>query len=57
MTEPLPDPDPASDKYAPRDAMAVDATPDEERTHGDADETDSVTRNDGAEVPVEPDEE
>src|SRR5699024_57673 len=40
-------------KLDPEDALAVDATPDEVRTHGDADETESVLRNDGAVVPVD----
>lgn len=61
MTEPLPD-DPASaeedpDEFTPQDALAVDATPDEERTHGDGDETESITRSDAAKVPVEPEDE
>lgn len=56
MTEPLPENDQNDDELPPQDALAVDATPDEERLHGDGDETDSITRSDGAKLPVDPDE-
>ena len=50
MTDP---PDENTPHLDPEDAMAVDSTPDEVRTHGDLDETESVQRNDGARVPLD----
>lgn len=44
---------PGEPDLRPEDAMAVDATPDDVRLSGDGDETESITRNDGAEQPVE----
>jgi hypothetical protein len=57
MTEPLPSRHRTHDgeELDPQDALAVDATPDETRTHADGDETDSVLRSDGATVPVDAD--
>ena len=46
-------PDESAPHLDPEDAMAVDSTPDEVRTHGDLDETETVQRNDGAVAPVE----
>lgn len=46
-------PDESTPHLDPEDAMAVDSTPDEVRTHGDLDETETVQRNDGAVTPVE----
>lgn len=44
---------PEEPELSPEDAMAVDATPDDVRLHGDADETETIQRNDGARAPVE----
>jgi len=46
-------PDESTPELNPEDAMAVDSTPDEVRTHGDLDETESVQRTDGAQVPID----
>lgn len=41
------------DNLDPREAMAVDAMPDELRVHGDPDETSMVQSNDGSVIEVE----